>query len=266
MLVSDFASSPNNVLRVQQLQFANYLRDPLQYAAPGDVESRRMLLYRELFFNNIRGLLAGMFPVIHSILSEDDWQALVQDFFSLHSSATPLFPFIGEEFVRYLQHERQAPGDVPFLQELAHYEYADIALRNSDEDVLPQQWCGKAVGDDALLQSRLALSPLCWPLVYRYPVHRIGKSWQPQEKPETQTFLLLCRNRRDEVRFVESNAATFRLLQCLQAEEGWPLDRVITQLAKEMPQTENSVLRRGVLDTALQLLNADILLLPLAEA
>ena len=40
-------------LREQQLQFANHLRNPDRFPAPQGIEERRLLVYRDLFFNNI---------------------------------------------------------------------------------------------------------------------------------------------------------------------------------------------------------------------
>ena len=57
------------------------------------------------------------------------------------------------------------------------------------------------------------LSPLAWPLSYRFPVHRIRPDYQPASPPEEPTHLLVYRNRKDEVRFMELNAITRLLLQ-----------------------------------------------------
>ena len=51
-------------LRAQQDALAAHIRDPENVAAPAGVEERRLKIYRELFFNNVEGLLAGNFPVL----------------------------------------------------------------------------------------------------------------------------------------------------------------------------------------------------------
>ena len=56
--------------RQRQAAFAAHLRDPEANPAPPGIEARRMAVYRDLFFNNIAGLLAGNFPVIRRTLGQ----------------------------------------------------------------------------------------------------------------------------------------------------------------------------------------------------
>ncbi|NNG12205.1 MAG: DUF2063 domain-containing protein, partial [Halobacteria archaeon] len=52
----------------RQYEFAAHIRDPKHQPAPADVEDRRMGIYRELFYNNVEGFIAGTFPVLRRIL------------------------------------------------------------------------------------------------------------------------------------------------------------------------------------------------------
>ena len=74
-----------------QFGFAAHLRDPAANPAPDDIEDRRMAIYRELFFNNVAGLLGRTFPVLHKILGAERWAIVMRDYFSRHQSHTPLF-------------------------------------------------------------------------------------------------------------------------------------------------------------------------------
>lgn len=226
-------------LHAQQLQFANHLRNPALFPAPEGIEERRLQVYRDLFFNNIAQLLAGTFPVIHSILDDGQWQSLVRDFYTVHRCETPLFPWIAGEFVDYLYSERDNASDYPFLTELAHYEWSEIALRHEGGEVVEVSHVG----------NKPALSPLCWPLVYQFPVHRIGRDYLPQQLPDTPTCLLMYRNQDDEVKFMESSPATFRLLQLLEDEALPDLDAIGRQLAGEMRHTEPDLLQAMMQET-----------------
>lgn len=237
-------------LREQQLQFANHLRNPALFPAPEGVEERRLQVYRDLFFNNIANLLAGTFPVIRSILDDAQWRTLVRDFYTVHRCETPLFPWIAGEFVDYLFDERDGAGDFPFLQELAHYEWSEIALRHEADYVVEVA----RVGDKPVL------SPLCWMLSYHYPVHRIGKDYLPQQADELPTCLLMYRNADDEIKFVESNPATFRLLQLLEEDELPTVDAVVAQLANEMQQADQQALLLMTKDTLAQFVSDGVLL------
>ena len=86
-----------------QRDFAACIRQPEREELPPGVAARRMAVYRELFFNNVEGLLASNFPVIRALYAPPQWQALVAQFLRSHRAQTPLFPEIGREFLRWLQ-------------------------------------------------------------------------------------------------------------------------------------------------------------------
>jgi hypothetical protein len=48
-------------LRQQQFLLSKHIRDPENSPPPPDIEDRRLAIYRDLFYNNIEGLLAGTF-------------------------------------------------------------------------------------------------------------------------------------------------------------------------------------------------------------
>ncbi len=197
-------------LREQQFRLAAHLRDPAAPPPPG-IEDRRLKIYRDLFYNSLQGLLAGNFPVIRKLLGDTGWHALVRDFYRDFRAGTPLFPELPREFIQYLQERGEGRGDPPWLLELAHYEWVELALdlseaSDADEDHDPQ-------GD--LLDGIPLPSPLAWPLAYAWPVHRLSPDYQPATPPDTPSFLLVRRDAANKVRFSELSALTFRLLQRL---------------------------------------------------
>lgn len=211
------AEAPPPRLADLQFGFAGHIRDPEGQAPPPDIEDRRMQIYRRLFFNNIDSLLSNNFPVLRALYEDRDWQRLVRDFYSEHRCRTPLFPEVAKEFLRYLQDVRGVrDGDPPFMLELAHYEWVELAL-SIDERELAEE---PADPEGDLLAARPVLSPLAWPLGYRYPVHRIGPDFQPQEPPAEATHLLVYRNRQDEVRFMTLNDVSRLLLDLLGEDRG----------------------------------------------
>lgn len=193
-------------LREQQLELTRHLRDPEHVAAPDGIEERRLAIYRELLFNNIKDLLGGNFPVIRALLGDIRWPAMVRGFYRDHRSQTPLFPEIAREFMRYL--ESLPELEPPFLGELAHYEWVELALQISE--ARSDEVAHDPAGD--LLAGAPLLSPLAWPLAYRWPVHRLGPQFQPGTPPDTPTLLLLRREADGTVRFSELSPLAFRLL------------------------------------------------------
>lgn len=232
--------------RFQQLQRAltAHLRDPERSPPPEGAESRRIRVYRELIYNNVEGFLSRGFPVIRSLYEDDAWHALVRDFLRSHRARTPYFLEIGQEFAGWLQDGR-APqaGDPPFLAEMAHYEYVEVALSvaeaSTDWQPLP--------ADTDLLAVRPALSPLAWLLGYRYPVHRIGRAYRPQEPPDTPTHLLVHRTPDDRIAFLELNPATARLVHLIQADTGDTARALLGRIADELGHgNPDAVVRGGV--------------------
>lgn len=227
-------------LRRAQLEFAAHIRDPEHAPAPAGVEDRRMAIYRELFFNNVRDLLGRSFPVLRKLLGDGAWNAIVRDWLIRHRAQTPLFLELPQEFLHYLLEEREpADGDPPFMAELAHYEWVELALSIDErEPELPG-----VDPDGDLLAGRPALSPLAWSLAYAWPVHRIAPDFQPKEPPAEPTRLVVYRDRSDQVGFLEINLVTARLLELLLDERGArPTGRecmlqIAAELAHPAPET-----------------------------
>jgi hypothetical protein len=221
-----------------QYAFAASIRDPEHAAIPAGVEQRRMAVYRELFYNNVEGFLSGTFPVLRKILDDERWHALVRDYFSRHRARSPLFLEMPREFLAYLENERgDLPGDPPFLRELAHYEWVELALSIAEE----RCDAGGIAPNGDLLDQIPVLSPLAWHLSYRFPVHRVGPEYQPLRAGETPTLLVVYRNRRDEVGFLEINAVTKRLLELMDERTHATGISLLMLLAEELKHPDPQV-------------------------
>lgn len=213
-------------LQAQQRAFAAYLRDPQAHPPPPGVEPRRMALYRSLFLNNIAGLLASSFPVIGQTLGQVRWDALVAAFYAGHRSHTPLFPELPREFIDYLEARGEASGDPPWLAELAHYEWIELAVQIDDAPLPPHDPQGDPLTGVPLL------SPYARALAYRWPVQRIGPSFQPDLAPPEPTLLLVRRDHDGRARFAALSPLVYRLLQRL-GEAGLDGRAQLTALATE---------------------------------
>ncbi|MGB5261693.1 MAG: putative DNA-binding domain-containing protein [Gammaproteobacteria bacterium] len=228
-----------------QYAFAAHIRDPANQPAPVDIEDRRMGIYRELFYNNVENLLANFFPVLREIHEDDHWHAMVRDYFHHHHARTPLFLEIPREFLTWLRDEREPrAGDLPFLCELAHYEWVELALAIAEDTT------GRDTVDPAgdLLSGKPVLSPLAWHMTYAFPVHRIGPDFIPDESGQSTTSLAVYRDRDDEVGFMEINPVTKRLLELLDANETASGREILTRIAAEMAHPDPEVVINGGLE------------------
>jgi len=229
--------------KAKQLEFSAYIRDPINNPKPTDVKKQRMETYRELFFNNIDSFLSSNFPVLKTILTDQQWFELSQDFFANHSSTTPYFSEIPEEFIDYLHNERQSKTDYPFLLELAHYEWVEMALSTSQHEL--------AINSEHFIlniaEQKIALSSLAWPLVYQYPVHQVSPDFLPEVPPENPSYLLVHRAIDDEVNFIQIPPITFRLLQLLQESEPMLCLDCLNQIAIESGHSEtDKIIQAGL--------------------
>jgi hypothetical protein len=227
----------------RQRQFADHIRHPDRHPAPPDVEPRRMAIYNELFFGNLEGFLAGSYPVLRRITPDDRWQTLVRDFFTEHACHSPLFTRLAEEFLDYLEQERTpTEQDFPFLLELAHYEWVELALTLSEAD----QELPPLDPNGDLLAGHPLISPLAWHLSYRYPVHRIGPDHLPTEPPAAPTLLVVYRDRQDKIGFLEINPVTHALLETLDKDPGISGRKALETIAAALNHPDPaSVLQAG---------------------
>lgn len=193
-----------------QLAFARHLRDPERHPAPEGLDPARVATYRRLFFNNVESVLSANFPVISHLLGAQ-WVPLVRVFYSEFDSHVPLFTELAREFVRFLEERTDLHGGRPFLAELAHYEWVELELmlQPVDLDAVP------ADADGDLLADRPVVSPALRLLACHYPVHQIRPEFQPQEPLAQPQFLVVWRDRADQMGFMELNPVSARLLALL---------------------------------------------------
>ena len=197
-----------SAFRQYQAAFTGHIRAPKSVSRPQGVSARRMKIYTEIVFNNMEATLAACFPVTKKIVGIRRWRQLVRAFLAGHACTTPWFRQIPEEFLSWL--ESTAEPLLPFIRSLAHYEWIELAVAVAD--VEPER--ADAGGD--LLQGRPVLAAALASLEYPYPVHHISPHFKPSQPAAEPTRLLVFRDARDEVRFVEINAVTARLVQLLR--------------------------------------------------
>ena len=230
-------------MQTQQL-FTRAIRDPEHHQGQGDIDARRMTIYQELFYNNIENFLSSGFPVIRSIYDDQHWYGMVRDFMKLHHCSSPYFVQIAEEFLDYLQHERMSRAEDPAgLIELAHYEWTELALSIS-ADELP------AVEVDSqgdLLAGHPVLSPLAWLLVYQFPVHRMSEDFLPAEAPQLPTYLVIYRNEKDDIQFMEINMVTANLISQLQEAPHASGREILQSISRQLDAPdEDSIIASGL--------------------
>jgi uncharacterized protein len=223
-----------------QYRFTAHIRDPENQPAPEGIEDRRMAIYRELVYANMESFIAANFPVIRTLYDGAAWSVFTHEFFREHRCHTPLFPEFAREFLRWLElRQEQQRGDPPWLLELAHYEWAELALSLDQAEIgdVPHDRAG-----DPLLGVPV-VSPLACVLGYHYPVHLIGPGFRPGPAPAEPTWILLVRDREDNVRFHEINALSAMLIERLRENSELTGSQCIEALLAERDAQDAAALR-----------------------
>ncbi|NVK21107.1 MAG: putative DNA-binding domain-containing protein [Kangiellaceae bacterium] len=244
-----------------QFEFAKNLRNPAKNKTPDAIETRRMKIYQDLFYNNVQTFCANSFPILRSLTPDDKWHRMVRDFFTEYRAHSPYFIDISKEFLTYIsEHRPVEKDDYPFMLELAHWEWMEVHTVAAKDNILkiPHERNGD------LMNEKVVISSLAWPLVYEYPVHRVGDAYQPQDKPEQPTFLIISRNRKHQVDFFEANPLTYRLLEIFQehSENNIQISglQALKQLIDELNYPQPEQLIAGGQQILQDLLQRDIIL------
>ncbi|WP_088332075.1 putative DNA-binding domain-containing protein [Lacimicrobium sp. SS2-24] len=213
-----------------QQQFAKHLKHPELEPAPAGLEERRLSIYRDLFFNNIVGFLSNGFPVLQSLYEQDEWLDLCRAFYHQHGCRSPYFVDISKEFVEFLANEYQPLAtDPPFMAELAHYEWVELALSISKEDPGGGYW------QEGKPYTTLKVSELAWLLSYQFPVHKICTEFYPQQA-DGPWYFVVCRDEQDEVRFTEIDQVNAYLLNYIEQQGEVNLMSLNEQMHQALPQ------------------------------
>lgn len=225
----------------QQQAFMDHIRDPERHPEPPGMESRRLAIYRRLFFNNVEGFLASAFPVLKSLYDQPQWQALVRRFYADHDCKSPLFLEISQEFLDYLDSPafRARPCDPPFIKELAHYEWLELEA-------------GRAEEEGALLDALTGASPLrrsaaSQLAAYHWPVHQIGPDFVPQSPGQAPVFLLVYRDLDDTMGFSALNPALAQALEWIGQQPGLTPSALAQAMAAQFPAMTQEQLLAGLL-------------------
>ena len=217
-----------------QIAFTSRIRDPSANKKPTKVADARMAIYREIVFNNIEGSVSACFPVCKNVLGARVWRKLVRQFFASYQASSPIFREIPQQFLQFLTTVDNLPA---FLQQLAHYEWVELAVSSQQNAII------KLSKKIDLLNEIPVLAPAHQLLAYDYAVHKISKRHLP--KMIESTYLLVFRNAEYQVKFIELNAMTFQLLN-LNDKNNLTGKQALTMLAEEIKHPDiGAIIRFG---------------------
>lgn len=242
--------------RQLQYAFTQHMRDPENTVAPEDIEDRRIQIYRDLLFKNVESFMAGSFPVLRKLHDDETWNTMIRDYFKNHISHTPLFPKMPQEFLHYLQSERVSNNDYPFLFELAHYEWVELAidLDNRNIDLT------EVNVEDDLLEGIPVINPVSMSLAYEWPVQTISPENIPIEKSAQATYIIVYRNIDFKTAFVELNPVSAKLIEKIQSNSTQSGRELLNDIATELQHPDPNLVINSGLQIMQDMLQRQVLL------
>lgn len=220
-----------------QRDFASYLREPERLTPPAGLSERRLRIYEELFFNNVRGFLDATFPVCAEILGEGDWVTLAKRFWAEHRCHSPYFLEIPQEFLHWLGKDTHGLPLPDYFMELAHYEWMELSV---DVAVVPEVF----VEQGNLIDQIPVLAPAAEGFLYNYPVQAI--SAEAPEVEAQQTALIVYRDEEESVQFIQTNPFTLGLLPILKEQRMVGAEAVASLLKSQGMEINEQMLGFGL--------------------
>jgi len=123
---------------------------------------------------------------------------------------------------------------MPWLAELAHWEYLETCVRLAGDAVILDNDIELLSSED-LLNCQIRINPTLRMAQYQWPVHRISPDHRP-DQPEA-LVLAVYRRANDRVAFMQINALTAALLEALGSDEAIVLAGALADLAERTGQT-----------------------------
>lgn len=196
-----------------QTSLATYCRTGCYENIPG-VNEKHVKQYRRLVYNVIDDTLSTAYPLSKKLLLEEEWNTLVQDFFSSVNCSSPQIWTMPRELVEFLEDSDYVlVQKYPFLVELLHFEWLEIEVyMMEDAPVVPY----KVEGDFQV--ETLYLNPELRILALSYPVHtKVAK--EIDEADKGQYFVTVHRHPMNgKAIFTEVNYAHLLLIDSLMQQ------------------------------------------------
>jgi len=224
-----------------QSSLAAYCRTGVDQPIPG-VDRERVPHYRRLVLNIIEDNLQTAYPLTHDLLSPEEWEGVVTEFFSNHPCQTPQIWSMPNEFSEYLR-EVNHPllKKYPFLEELLLFEWREIELYMSEDKQVVYSPHGDVNKNRLLLNPEHHLIPLSW------PVHLMNAS-EIKAEDKGNFFLMLHRDPESgKIIFTNLSPAFVRMIEYLN-ENSYSVPGLLDKIGKEMQVDITEDIRKTILD------------------
>ncbi|ASZ11815.1 putative DNA-binding domain-containing protein [Chitinophaga pendula] len=192
----------------QQSSLATYCRTGEYSAIPG-VREQHVHHYRRLVYNVVDDSLQSSYPLTFQLLETEEWDELVQAFFSEHGCQSPQVWYMPREFYEWYQgYDSPLHRQYPFLSELLLFEWLEVELYMMED--IPAVFKAGDLGSEALV-----INPEHHLQYFTYPVH-LKQAATITAEDEGHYFLCLHRHPESgEILFNDLSPAFVHMLESL---------------------------------------------------
>jgi hypothetical protein len=209
-----------------QSALANYCRTGVLEEIPG-VDNTRVQHYRRLVFHIIYDSLSSAYPLTLNLLEQEEWDGLVNEFFSSHPCQSPQVWTMPKELYEYiLDVKHPLLAKYPFLQELLWMEWLEIEIYMM-EDLHVQYHEQNITG-----KGKLVINPEHRLIALNYPVH-LKHASQIQPDDRGNYYLIMHREPASgKVHFTDLSPFFTRMIEHIQ-EQPLEIDELIERTAAD---------------------------------
>ena len=213
-----------------QRKLAEYCRTGEATEIPGITSGERLETYRRLVFSVIEEFLGKAYPITQAAIGKDEWQTLVDRFFSEYPCSSPQVWRMPQELTDYVEKTSYKSDEFPYLLELLHFEWLEIEIDNMEDGELPEYLVPKD-----LFHEIPVINPDHKLLQLSYPLYELTPDiLSNDEKREERkgTYLLLGFRCKETLRakFLTLNPFSLILLKGLM-----PGDKTTKELLEQLP-------------------------------
>ncbi len=185
----------------QQSDLARFCRTG-ELADTTIVRPDRVGNYRRLIYNIVDDSLESAFPLTKNLLSDKQWDALVNDFFTNHACQSAQIWKMPQEFYQYFRDNNSLlKSHFPYLEDLLLFEWVEIEVFMMDDIEFP-----KVIADGDIFNDVIALNPEFKIITVSYPVH-LKSAGEITSEDKSEYYVLLFREKETgKVQFIDLSA------------------------------------------------------------
>lgn len=154
-----------NPTQKYQSDLAQFCRTGEYISIPG-VKEKNIGRYRNLIYGIIDDSLQSAFPLTYNLLEKQEWDTMVDDFFSSHHCQSPFVWKMPKELLGYLEESKSSLLQKhPQLKDLLLLEWYEVEIyMMEDKEPEAHSTTGTLSTDKLILNPELAIIPLTYPV------------------------------------------------------------------------------------------------------